>query len=99
MVAKKPMDRLQAEGKSSALGAVTINLRDIPIRVLPAEEWHKKALTHLRTGDYDSWAEGAVHPDDVAAFVDADVKVKDVNRFFEDWGAASGQDVGESAAS
>lgn len=96
--AKKPADRLVADATGDSEPVVMLG--DTPIRVLPRRDWKKWALAAMVVrGDLDQWARGAVHPDDVQAFIDADVTIGQTEDFMEEWGRATGEDLGESGAS
>lgn len=59
-------------------------LGDVEIRVLPFSDWTKDAMNALHRANFDRWAEGAVHPEDVQKFVHADVTMGQVIAFMSD---------------
>lgn len=62
-------------------GSWTGTLGGAEIRVLPISQWQKSALSAIGRGNFDLWAEGAVHPDDVSRFVHAEVTIGEVMAF------------------
>ncbi len=62
-------------------GSWTGTLGGAEIRVLPFNQWRKSAMQAINRGNFDLWADGAVHPDDVQDFVDADVTMGEVMAF------------------
>lgn len=44
-------------------------------------------MTALNMANFDRWAEGALHPDDVSLFIHADVKMGDVLAFMRQAGS------------
>lgn len=75
-----------AAGKSTD-GGWTGTLGGAEIRVLPFGQWTKDAMTALNMANFDRWAEGALHPDDVSLFIHADVKMGDVMAFMRQAGS------------
>jgi hypothetical protein len=75
---------------------VTASLAGESIRVKTVEYWRPSFLRALRQGDYDTWAEGAIHPDDVASFIDADATFKEINEFTSEAMSAAGEAPGKS---
>ncbi|MER7922179.1 hypothetical protein ABTY96_03410 [Streptomyces sp. NPDC096057] len=75
---------------------VTAKLGDKTLRVKTVEHWRPSYLRALRQGDYDTWAEGALHPEDVDAFVDADATFKEINEFTSQAMSAAGEAPGKS---
>ncbi|MEV5319164.1 hypothetical protein AB0K92_16165 [Streptomyces sp. NPDC052687] len=79
-------------------GYVTANLGDKPLRVKTIGQWRPSYLRALRLGDYDTWAEGALHPDDVDAFIEADATFDEINTFTAEATESAGEPVGKRSA-
>jgi hypothetical protein len=96
--AKKPADRLRAEA-SKATEEFTAELNGVTLRVLPFLDWDSRAVHQINFMNWDGWAAGALHPDDIAEFG----KIKATNRqmidFVKTVSTAAGADVGELFAS
>jgi len=77
---------------------VTAKLGEQSLRVKTVEHWRPSYLRALRLGDYDTWAEGALHPEDVAAFIDADATFREINEFTAAAMESAGEPVGKRSA-
>ncbi|MDH6625728.1 hypothetical protein M2271_003539 [Streptomyces sp. LBL] len=77
---------------------VTAKLGEATLRVKTIEHWRPSYLRALRQGDYDAWAEGALHPDDVTAFIDADATFAEINDFTSSAMESAGETPGKSGA-
>lgn len=75
---------------------VTATLAGKPLRVKTILGWRPSYLRALREGDYEKWAEGVLHEDDVTAFVDADATFKEINEFTAEAMAQAGETPGKS---
>jgi hypothetical protein len=84
-------------------GAVVVPLETddgvIDITVPAPEDWRDSANEAIREGRFTLWAEKTLAEDDYAAWVDADPRIRQINRFFDDLGRATGISRGESRAS
>ncbi|MFC8583229.1 hypothetical protein ACFUGD_01425 [Streptomyces sp. NPDC057217] len=81
----------------------TASLAGTDLRVKPVGQWRPSYLRALRAGDYDGWAAGVLHEDDVATFVEADATFDEINAFvtaaMESTGEAPGKSGGRSTSS
>jgi hypothetical protein len=75
---------------------VTASLAGKSLRVKTILSWRPSYLRALREGDYDKWAEGTLHPDDVAAFIDADATFGEINAFTAEAMEQAGETPGKS---
>lgn len=66
--AKRPTDHLATEAKASDDEWFIVDLNGTDIRILHPLDWDKNAASCLNTLNFAGWAEGAVHPEDVATF-------------------------------
>lgn len=71
-------------------------LAGIDLRVKPIGKWRPSYLRALRQGDYDGWAAGVLHEDDVQAFIDADATFDEINAFTEAAMETTGETPGKS---
>ncbi|MFF1417633.1 hypothetical protein [Streptomyces sp. NPDC058280] len=73
------------------------------LRIKPVNLWRPSYLRALRQADYDAWAAGVLHEDDVQAFVDLDATFDEINEFtseaMESAGEAPGKSGGRSKSS
>lgn len=67
-------------------------------RVKLATKWRPSYVRALRSGDFDAWAEGVIHPDDLDAWLDADPTFDDLGDFATRAMSASGEAPGKSSA-
>jgi hypothetical protein len=74
----------------------TADLAGLPLRVKPILQWRPSYLRALREGDYDTWAAGVLHEDDVPKFVDADATFEEINKFTADAMESTGEAPGKS---
>jgi hypothetical protein len=77
---------------------VTASLAGQPIRVKTVDNWRPSYLRALRQGDYDTWAAGALHPEDVDAFIEADATFAEINTFTAEAMESAGEPVGKPSA-
>jgi len=73
----------------------TAELAGETLRVKTIDNWRPSYLRALRLGDYDAWAAGALHPDDVDTFIEADATFKEINEFTSTAMEAAGEPVGK----
>ncbi|WP_329168296.1 hypothetical protein OG709_29870 [Streptomyces sp. NBC_01267] len=66
------------------------------LRIKAVGQWRPSYLRALRLGDYDTWAEGALHEDDVQIFIDTDATFDEINEFTSAAMEASGEAPGKS---
>jgi hypothetical protein len=78
---------------------VAVPLGGETIHVLPVRLWRQSALRALREGDFIAWAEKCLTPEDVELWDEIDPTIADIEQFFIDWSALSGQSAEKSSAS
>jgi hypothetical protein len=74
----------------------TADLAGQPLRVKTIGKWRPSYMRALRLSDFDAWAEGVLHPDDVQTFIEADATFDEINAFVGDAAQAAGEPVGKS---
>ncbi|MFJ4768461.1 hypothetical protein ACIP88_04990 [Streptomyces uncialis] len=93
----------QAQEIEATEDYVTAPLDGVDLRVRPVGQWRPSYLRALRAGDYDTWATGALHPDDAVTFVEMDATFDSINTFtsaaMENSGEAPGKSGGPSRSS
>jgi hypothetical protein len=81
----------------------TVPLDGVDLRIKPANHWRPSYLRALRAGDYDAWAAGVLHEDDVQVFLDLDPTFDEINAFttaaMESTGETPGKSGGRSKSS
>ena len=97
--AKTPTDRLKAEAQGSDADEFAVDLKGTKIRVLHPLDWDKNAAAALNSLNFPAWAEGAVHPDDVAKFNNTKATLRETMEALKDIEAQAGVVVGEFLAS
>ncbi|MFD6363768.1 hypothetical protein ACFWFX_28590 [Streptomyces roseolus] len=79
------------------------SIADVELRVKPVNKWRPSYLRALRAGDYDTWAAGVLHEDDVVTFVELDATFDEINEFvtaaMESTGETPGKSGGSSSSS
>ncbi|WP_405927918.1 hypothetical protein OG554_03715 [Streptomyces griseus] len=75
----------------------TATLCGTELRVKPVTEWRPSYLRALRQADYDTWAAGVLHEDDVATFVDLDATIAEITTFTSDAMESVGEAPGKSS--
>lgn len=88
----------QAQEIEATMDYVTADLDGTKIRVLLPVKWRPSYLRGLRSGDIDTWAEGVIHPDDLAEFIDADPTFEEIGTFASEAMTATGEEPGKSGA-
>lgn len=84
--------------EQEATGAYGVaSLAGTDIRVKPAGQWRPSYLRAMRQGDFDTWAEGALHEDDVQKFYDVDATFDEIAQFTSDAMSAGGEAPGKSS--
>lgn len=86
-----------------------VKFQDWVVRVKPPMQWRQSAMEAINTGQFNTWARGALvndykpgkgdvkesGSDDVAVFVAADLTNAEVIEFFAAYADAAGQSPGE----
>ncbi|MFE5093219.1 hypothetical protein ACFRCI_23380 [Streptomyces sp. NPDC056638] len=68
------------------------------LRVKPITQWRPSYLRALREADYDTWAAGVLHSDDVGTFVELDATIDEINTFVSAAMESTGETPGKSGA-
>lgn len=74
----------------------TAKLLGVELRVRPVGQWRPSHLRALRNADFDAWAAGVLHEDDVETFIDLDAPFDDINTFTADAMESTGEAPGKS---
>ncbi|MFJ5103180.1 hypothetical protein [Streptomyces sp. NPDC088554] len=78
------------------------SLVGIDLRVKPIGQWRPSHLRALRHADFDTWAAGALHEDDVETFIELDATFDEIGEFtsaaMESAGEAPGKSGGRSTS-
>lgn len=96
------LEAVQAEAAAPTGGVSVPLVTDVGecmVIVPPPGKWRTTANRALREGDFDLWAELVLSEDDYRAWLDAEPVNDDVEKFFEAWGDASGENSGKSRPS
>lgn len=102
MAAQSPLEAVEAESTVPDGGAVVEMSTDEgsgKITIPPAGQWKTRATRALTSGDFDEWAEIVLSDADYQQWVDLDPTLDDVSRFFTNWQASTGADLGKSRSS
>ncbi|MFJ6636569.1 hypothetical protein ACIQMR_35175 [Streptomyces sp. NPDC091376] len=86
----------EAQENEATDGYGTAKLLGKELRVKNVAQWRPSYLRALRLGDYDTWAAGALHEDDVQTFIDLDATFEEINEFTADAMNAAGETPGKS---
>ncbi|MCM2391711.1 hypothetical protein [Streptomyces albipurpureus] len=73
-------------------------LNGISLRIKSVSHWRPSYMRALRQGDYDGWAAGVLHEDDVQLFIDEDATFDEINAFTTAAMEAVGETPGKSGA-
>ncbi|MGW1828825.1 hypothetical protein ACWCO0_09715 [Streptomyces tubercidicus] len=74
----------------------TAALCGVDLRVKAIDQWRPSYLRALREGDYDTWAAGVLHEDDVQTFIDINATFAEINDFTAAAMEATGENPGKS---
>jgi hypothetical protein len=86
----------QAQENEATEAYSTAQLADVELRVKPVTQWRPSYLRALRTADYDTWAAGVLHEDDVEKFIDIDATLDEINEFVSAAMESAGETPGKS---
>ncbi|WP_405620234.1 hypothetical protein [Streptomyces sp. NBC_00076] len=75
----------------------TATLDGVDLRVKTINQWRPSYLRALRQSDFDTWAAGVLHEDDVATFIDLDPTFDEINTFVGRATEAAGEAPGKSS--
>jgi hypothetical protein len=87
----------QAQETEATEDYVPLDLNGTTYRVRPGSKWRPSYIRALRGGDFDTWAEGVLHPDDVDTWTEADYLFEDIGEFANRAMTASGEAPGKSS--
>jgi hypothetical protein len=76
----------------------TAQLCGVDLRIKPVTAWRPSYLRALRQADYDGWAVGVLHEDDVETFIDLDATFDEINAFTTAAMESVGETPGKSGA-
>lgn len=85
-----------AQEQEATGGYGVAKLAGVDLRVKPVGTWRPSYLRALREGDFDLWAAGALHEDDVAKFIELDATFDEIGTFTSDAMASAGEAPGKS---
>ncbi|MEO3974374.1 hypothetical protein [Streptomyces sp. CAU 1734] len=86
----------QAQELEATDGYGVAELDGTPLRIKDMKHWRPSYMRALRNGDFDTWAAGALHEDDVAKFVDLDATFEQIGEFTSAAIEAVGETPGKS---
>ncbi|MBT2412638.1 hypothetical protein J7I94_19080 [Streptomyces sp. ISL-12] len=76
----------------------TATLAGVELRVKSQLHWRPSHMRALRGSDFETWAAGVLHEDDVETFIDLDATFGEIFQFVSDAAEAVGEPVGKSTA-
>jgi hypothetical protein len=88
----------QAQEIEATEGYGTALLCGCDLRIKPVTAWRPSYLRALREADYDGWAAGVLHEDDVQIFIDLDATFEEINEFTAAAMESAGETPGKSGA-
>ncbi|MFJ9213000.1 hypothetical protein [Streptomyces sp. NPDC102264] len=92
----------EAQETEATEAYTTASLVGVDLRVRPIGQWRPSHLRALRQADFDTWAAGALHEDDVSKFIDLDATFDEIGVFtsaaMESAGEAPGKSGGRSTS-
>lgn len=71
-------------------------LDGVELRVKNISKWRPSYMRALRQSDFDTWAAGVLHEDDVQSFIDIDPTFDEINEFVGRASEAAGEPAGKS---
>ncbi|MEV6684449.1 hypothetical protein AB0N28_03740 [Streptomyces sp. NPDC051130] len=86
----------QAQENEATEAYGTAELCGAELRIKPVTAWRPSYLRALREADYDTWAAGVLHEDDVQTFIDLDATFEEINEFTSEAMASTGETPGKS---
>ncbi|MFI2213032.1 hypothetical protein [Streptomyces sp. NPDC020141] len=88
----------EAQELEATHGYGVAELAGVTIRIKAGDQWRPSYLRALRAGDYDTWAAGALHEDDVETFIELDATFEEINAFTDAAMRSVGDNPGKSGA-
>jgi hypothetical protein len=89
----------EAQELEATDGYGVATLAGAELRVKNMLHWRPSYLRALRQGDYDTWAAGVLHEDDVRTFIDLDATFEEINAFTAEAMEAVGENPGKRSGS
>lgn len=86
----------EAQENEALEGYTTASLNGQTLRVKSINQWRPSYLRALRQSDFDTWAAGVLHEDDVQAFIDEDATFDEINSFVQEAMESAGEAPGKS---
>ncbi|MFB7115740.1 hypothetical protein [Streptomyces sp. NPDC056291] len=87
----------EAQETEALEGYTTATLDGVTLRVKSANQWRPSYIRALRQSDFDTWAAGVLHEDDVQTFIDLDATFDEINTFVSDAMEGAGEPAGKSS--
>ncbi|MEU0858413.1 hypothetical protein ABZ352_23685 [Streptomyces griseofuscus] len=85
----------EAQEIEATEGYATAELAGEQLRVKRIGAWRPSHMRALRASDFDGWAEGVLHPDDLPRFIDLDATFDEIGAFVAAAAEAAGEPVGK----
>lgn len=76
---------------------VSVPVNGVEVRVKPQLDWRMSDLAMLNAGDLNGFSESVIHPDDIDAFLELDLTMREFRDFSEEAARRSGDSLGKSA--
>ncbi|MEV4939561.1 hypothetical protein [Streptomyces zaomyceticus] len=89
----------QAQENEATEAYAVATLDGAELRVKPINAWRPSYMRALRQSDFDTWAAGVLHEDDVQTFIDVDATFDEINEFVGAALEAVGETPGKSGGS
>lgn len=87
---------VEAQENEATDGYATAELCGVELRVKGVNHWRPSYMRALRQSDFDAWAAGVLHEDDVQTFIDLDATFEEINVFVGAAAEAVGEPAGKS---
>ncbi|WP_369147044.1 hypothetical protein [Streptomyces sp. R44] len=88
----------QAQENEATETYAVATLDGVELRVKPINAWRPSYMRALRQSDFDTWAAGVLHGDDVETFIELDATFDEINEFVGAALEAIGEAPGKSGA-
>ncbi|WP_406160986.1 hypothetical protein [Streptomyces canus] len=88
----------EAQETEATANYSTATLDGVELRVKPVGQWRPSYIRALRLSDFDTWAAGVLHEDDVKTFIDTDATFDEINVFVQAAMESAGEAPGKSSA-
>lgn len=87
----------EAQENEATQDYATAELAGVALRVKGVSHWRPSYMRALRQSDFDTWAAGVLHEDDVQTFIDLDATFAEINEFVGAAAEAVGEPAGKSS--